>query len=284
MTHQRPPKVREDILPESSSAAPAYIDNLEVVLVRPRESGNVGSCARALGNFGARHLTVVGMDWFDRSKAEKRAVGASWLLDRVRFVDTLDEAIADCTFVYGTAGRAHRHRRTITARSFTDDATGQLVSNRVALLFGCERTGLTETETDACHAVVAIPTDPAFHSLNLSHAVVVMLYELWCGSVTTDRDKVPKYVPAADQNRLMDLGRRTLYRIGFLRPENEPRILRTLMNLSGRTGLTRREFQTLEGVLHRMYRIADEQGTIGRDPDTSAAQGKVEKDRREKQD
>ena len=284
MTHQRPPKVREDILPESSSAAPDHIDNLEVVLVRPRESGNVGSCARALGNFGARHLTVVGMDWFDRSKAEKRAVGASWLLDRVRFVDTLEEAIADCAFVYGTAGRAHRHRRTITAHSFADDATDQLVSNRVALLFGCERTGLTEKETDACHAVVAIPADPAFHSLNLSHAVAVMLYELWCSSVTTDRDKVPRYVPAADQHRLMELGRRTLYRIGFLRPENEPRILRTLMNLSGRTGLTRREFQTLEGVLHRMNRIADEQGTVGRDPDTPVAQGKVEKGRRDKQD
>jgi len=284
MTGQRPPKVREDILPESSSAAPTHIDNLEVVLVRPRESGNVGSCARALGNFGARRLTVVGMDWFDRDKAEKRAVGASWLLDRVRFVDTLEEATADCAFVYGTAGRAHRHRRTITARSFADEATDHLVTDRVALLFGCERTGLTESETDACHAVVAIPTDPAFHSLNLSHAVVVTLYELWCCSVTTDRDKVPRYVPAVDQRRLMDLGMRTLYRIGFLRPENEPRILRTLLNLSGRTGLTRREFQTLEGVLHRMGRLADEHGIVGRDPSTSVAKGKVEKDRREEQD
>ncbi len=284
MTHKRPPKVREDILPESSIAAPAHLDNLEVVLVRPRESGNVGSCARAMGNFGARHLTVVGMDWFDREKAEKRAVGASWLLDRVRFVDTLEEAIADCAFVYGTAGRAHRNRRTITANSFAEEATGQMVSNRVALLFGCERTGLTEAETDVCHAVVAIPADPDFHSLNLSHAVVVMLYEVWCNSVTTDRDKVPRYVPAADQDRLMDLGRRTLYRIGFLRPENEPRILRTLMNLSGRTGITRREFQTLEGVLHRMNRIAEEHGIVGRDPDKPAAQGKVEKDRRIEQD
>lgn len=261
MARPRPPKVREDVLPERSEAAPPALANLEVVLVRPRDAANVGSCARALGNFGVRRLCVVGAPGLDRARAARRAVGAAWLVDGIRHVATLEEAVGPSTLAYATSGRPRRHRRAITPRQLAAEALPLLASDRVALVFGCEKTGLTEAETDACHAVVAIPADPAFRSLNVSHAVAILLYDLWCGADRSPRvEDAARYVDAAEQRNLLDHAFLTLDRIGFLKDVTAPRVRRTLLDLLGRTRLTPRELQTLEGILHRVDRAALSRG------------------------
>ena len=163
------------------------MDNLRVVLVATRNPLNIGAAARAMSNFGCTHLRLVNP--YDPAYREARsAVGAAPVLASAEQFSTVAEAIADCALVVGTtaAGRRELHHQLCTLEAaarmilqrLTRKRTGREKKARVALLFGSEKTGLSNEDLSHCHWLVRIPTRAEHRSMNLGQAVAVCLYEL----------------------------------------------------------------------------------------------------------
>ncbi len=156
------------------------LDNLCIVLVHPKYSGNIGAAARAMWNVGVHNLRLVDPAAFCRQEADTMAVHARELLDTMRTYTSLHEAIADCHMVIGTTCRPGLYREdTQSPRSIAPQIVQTLSANQVAVVFGPEDTGLTNTDLRYCHRLVKIPTAPTFSSLNIAQAVLVCCYEIF---------------------------------------------------------------------------------------------------------
>ena len=163
------------------------MDNLRVVLVATRNPLNIGAAARAMSNFGCTHLRLVNP--YDPAYREARsAVGATPVLVSAEQFSTVAEAVADCALVVGTtaAGRRELHHQLCTLEAGARIVLQRLArkratrgkTNRVALLFGSEKTGLSNEDLSHCHWLLRIPTRAEHRSMNLGQAVAVCLYEL----------------------------------------------------------------------------------------------------------
>jgi len=164
-----------DLLPVQSE-----LGGLVVVLVRPRNPLNIGAAARAMSNFGARRLRLVN-PYAPGFREARSAVGASDLLDQADEFKTVAEAVADCALVVGTTAVRNRVLQQPVER--LDERAGttirlRLQTERVALLFGSEKIGLTNRDFSHCHWLLNIPTAQQNISMNLGQAVAVCLYEL----------------------------------------------------------------------------------------------------------
>jgi TrmH family RNA methyltransferase len=156
------------------------LDGLAVVLVRPRNPLNIGAAARAMSNFGAHRLRLVNA-YAAGFREARSAVGASDLLHQAEEYKTVAEAVADCALVVGTTAVRNRVLQQPVHRLDEDSGTTirkQLQSDRVALLFGSEKIGLTNRDFSHCHWLLNIPTSQQNISMNLGQAVAVCLYEL----------------------------------------------------------------------------------------------------------
>jgi TrmH family RNA methyltransferase len=154
-------------------------DNLRVVLVSTRNPLNIGAAARAMSNFGFLHLRVV--DPYEPAFREARsAVGAASLLETAEQFGAVGEAVSDCSLVVGTTASSRRELQHPLRRLKEGAATirKRLTSGRVALLFGSERTGLSNQALSHCDWLIRIPTRDQHRSVNLGQAVAVCLYEL----------------------------------------------------------------------------------------------------------
>jgi len=156
------------------------LNNLVVVLVRPRNPLNIGAAARAMTNFGARRLRVVNPYRLAFREA-KSAIGASTVLQEAEEYESVVRAVGDCSLVVGTT--AVRNRSLDQPLKTLGQDSGQLVRSEleggpVALLFGSEKIGLTNHDLSHCHWLLTIPTHPSNISMNLGQAVAVCLYEL----------------------------------------------------------------------------------------------------------
>jgi TrmH family RNA methyltransferase len=153
---------------------------MDIVLVSPRNPLNIGAAARAMANFGFRRLSVVA-PYEEHWREAKSAVGASDLLQNAQRVESLAEAVADCTLVVGTGTLEHRkpEQTVIMLPELAPFVGAELArGGRVALVFGPEKRGLTREDLALCHLLVEIPTDSRQPSMNLGQAVAVCLYEL----------------------------------------------------------------------------------------------------------
>lgn len=150
-----------------------------LVLLRPRNADNLGAIARAMKNFGLTDWVVVSPNpqLLEAPGLNRLAVKAGELLETVRRVDSLAEAVADCAWVVGTTMRLVEGRRRLTPKELAQEA-GERAAERWALVFGDERSGLTNDDLAQCHALSFIPSADAQPSLNLAQAVVVYGYEL----------------------------------------------------------------------------------------------------------
>jgi tRNA/rRNA methyltransferase/tRNA (cytidine32/uridine32-2'-O)-methyltransferase len=148
-----------------------------IVLLRPRNADNLGAIARAMKNFGLSDWVVVSPNpkLLEVPGMNRLAVKAGELLESVRRVETLEEAVADCTWVVGTTMRKIDGRRRLTPKQVSERAQ----TEHLALVFGDERSGLTNDDLAQCHDLSAIPTSDEQPSLNLSQAVLVYAYEMW---------------------------------------------------------------------------------------------------------
>ena len=228
--------------------------NIRIVLLNTTHPGNIGAAARAMKTMGLESLTLVAPKIFPSDEAVARAAGAEDVLGRCTVCATLQEALAPCQLAIGTSNR----QRTIDWPMLEPGACAQRLvegaaHGAVALVFGRERTGLTNAELDRCQFFTTIPTNPAFSSLNVAAAVQIMAYELMRASAKPaaplqgSADSPPATL-AEIQGYYQHL-EEMLIEIGFLDPENPRKLMRRLYRLFNRAGLEQREVNILRGIL-----------------------------------
>jgi len=165
---------------------PANLENLRIVLVRARNPLNIGAAARAMSNFGAFHLRVV-TPYEKAFREAVSAVGAAPLLAKAREHDSVAEATRDCTLVIGTTAIGHRElqHELYSLEEAAKRIRKAIASGRVAILFGSEKTGLSNHDLSHCHFLLRIPTREQHRSMNLAQAVAIVVYEISRGALTT---------------------------------------------------------------------------------------------------
>lgn len=154
--------------------------DIRIVLVEPSHPGNIGAVARAMMNMELRQLVLVRPREFPHPQAAARAAGAGAVLAAARVVESVAEAIADCGFVVATTARERdQNFRVLDVREAAVRAVAEARRAPVALLFGAERTGLTNEHLETSHVLLRIPANPDYASLNLAMAVQLVSYEIF---------------------------------------------------------------------------------------------------------
>jgi tRNA/rRNA methyltransferase len=228
-----------------------------VVLVEPQLAENIGTSARAMANFGLRRLRLIAPREDPLSpRARAAASGADQILEQALQYPSLKAAIADCQWVFATTAREHDQAKSvITPQAAADDMVRHIAAGEaVAVIFGRERNGLENHEVGLADRIVTFPVNPAFASLNLAQAVLLVGYE-WFKRANNDalpmapRRSSP---PAAKQQLLsffVDL-ERELEQVEFFRPpEKRGTMVINLRNIFTRMELTRQDLRTLHGVV-----------------------------------
>ncbi len=236
-----------------------------IVLVRPQLAVNIGMAARAMANFGLSDLRLVapkgGWPRTDKYKddAEAAAAGALYLLNGATVFDTVELAIADLNAVYATTARERGQGKPVLA---PDAAMGAWAARsrageRQGILFGPERTGLNNDEIALADAIVTFPIDPAYGSLNLAQAVLLVSYE-WM------RHKDEAALPFSETQRsppalrsavtsFFDYIEAELSEAGYFKPDDKkPLMRRNLRNIFHRIGMTEQDVRTLRGAVVRL--------------------------------
>jgi TrmH family RNA methyltransferase len=225
-----------------------------VVLDEPQELVNIAHVIRAMKNFGLRDLRLVRPREFDAVRVEGIAHQSGDVVRHVRCADTLDAALADCVHVVGFTARGRTAKRTWQRpREAAAEVVALADRGPVALLFGREDKGLSNEALDRCARVVTIPSELSYPSLNLAHAVVVMLYELALARGGAERAfKPPRRlaVPAtgAELERVFVDLERALSAIEFFKTRDAERVVRTLRDILHRTSLDAREVKLLRAM------------------------------------
>ncbi len=228
-----------------------------IVLVNTSHPGNIGAAARAMKNMGLSELCLVDPQRYPSAEATARASGADDLLARARCYGTLDEAIADAVLVIGASARS----RSLPVPMLDPRACAKLVyeqpdAKAVAILFGRERTGLSNEELDRCHYLVQIPSNPEYPSLNIAAAVQIIVYELrlLAGHGAHTGQTAIDYATAQQMEQFYDHLEETLVELAFLDPANPKQLMRRLRRLFGRTRPDQNEINILRGILTAMNR------------------------------
>jgi tRNA/rRNA methyltransferase len=228
-----------------------------IILVEPQLGENIGATARAMANFGLSRLRLVAprQPW-PNDKARMMAAGADAILDSAELYDSLPAAIADCTFVLAATARAHDQAKPVVGAA---EATALLAprvasGETVAVVFGRERNGLENDEIALADYILTLPVNPAFASLNLGQAVVIVGYE-WFKAATGGAlpFAMPQKSAAAPKEQLLSFFaslERELEKVEFFRPPDKRDTMQiNLRNIFTRMAPTRQDIQTLHGVL-----------------------------------
>jgi tRNA/rRNA methyltransferase len=232
---------------------------LRIVLVEPKEAGNVGATARVMKNFGFRDLWIVGDHPKLHPIAGWWASGAEDLVESAQFAPTLHHALADAHITVATTSARER----TTPVDLNPVEVGQLSgsmddSQTLALVFGREDSGLTWEEVIQCQRTAVIPTDPAFPTMNLAQSVGVFCYEL---STTSRAPAARELAPAARIERLHERVQSLLVEIGFLHGDNPYRVYDDLRTISARANLDGREATILLGIIRQIeWKLAQTAG------------------------
>ncbi|KAB7764923.1 RNA methyltransferase [Xanthomonas maliensis] len=244
--------------------------HIRFVLVGTQHPGNIGAAARAMKTMGLARLVLVAPERALDEDAYRRSAGAEDLLGDAPIVATLAEAVADCTLVMGCTARA---RRVALEELLPADGAHRAVSNaaaaaEVAIVFGRERTGLTNDELQLCHAAVHIPSDPQFSSLNLAAAVQVLAYEVRLALLASQAGaSADTAAPAADGLReglashaqmegLFGQLAQTLDDIDFHKGRTPDSAMRKLRRLLLRAQMSEQEVRLVRGILADAQRMA----------------------------
>jgi TrmH family RNA methyltransferase len=227
--------------------------NVRVVLVETSHPGNIGAVARAMKNMCLSDLRLVSPRHYPNVEATARASGADDLLQRARVHASLAEALEGCRLVAGTSARLRSVAwPELDPRSCAARLVGEAQSGPVALVFGRERTGLTNPELDQCQYLVSIPTNPGYSSLNLAMSVQVLAYELYLAAGTGATAPSPEQRAVAPAQTLEAFHRhlaQALGDLGFADPAQSEKLLRRLRRLLNRARPDTVELNILHGIL-----------------------------------
>jgi tRNA/rRNA methyltransferase len=236
-----------------------------IVLVRPQMGENIGAAARAMWNFGLDRMRIVApRDGWPNPKAVAMSSGAGRLLDEAQLCADLPEALADCTYVFATTAR----QRGLTKPVYSPEAAMKLAAEKiaagekVAVLFGPERAGLENDDIAKANAIISVPVNPLYASLNLGQCVLLNSYEWMRQSAdivheTTDLGR-GDWATGIEVEKLVEHYEERLDEAGFFYPpEKEESMKINLRNLWSRMRMTRADVQMMHGVMRQMVRWKD---------------------------
>jgi tRNA/rRNA methyltransferase len=242
---------------EGLSTAKARLQGPIIILVRPQLGENIGKAARAMLNFGLTELRLVApRDGWPNPSAGPAASGADTVLENAQVFDTTAEAVADCAHVFATTVR----KRGVTKPVLTPEQAADRIRTspgRSAILFGAERSGLDTEDVALARAIVTVPINPEFGSLNLAQAVILLAYE-WSKQADLVQPTATELLPPAPQAELDGLIAHLetmLEPTGYFDPqERMTATKRTLRGVLTRPGWNHLEIRTLRGVLSALGR------------------------------
>ncbi len=231
--------------------------NLIVILVEPQGPINIGSICRTMMNFGVKHLRLVNPTKEYKSlQAKKMALTAFAILENAPVFDDLASALTDVQVAYGTTRRFGKYRNNF----FTPSDAAKMINSanevtRSALVMGPEDTGLETADLDLCQHFITIPTHEEYKSMNLSHALSVLLYEVSLKSDSGEKfdGPQPKGLASGDEiEKMFAHMRQSLLDIDYLHPQNPDHLLRTFRRLFGSSGMTSRDVRIVRGLMSRI--------------------------------
>lgn len=233
-----------------------------VILVRPQMGENIGAAARAMWNFGLDRMRLVDpRDGWPNPKAVAMSSGAGRLLDHAGVFATLPEAIADCHYVFATTARGRGLSKPVMTPERAMEHARALIAQgqKVGILFGPERAGLENEDVARANAIISVPVNPAFASLNLAQCVLLVAYEWRRQSVSVPPEVMElagtEFAQGIEIEKLGDHFEEKLQEAGFFFPETKAEgMKRNIRNMLSRLPLTRADVQTLHGMLRQLAR------------------------------
>ena len=232
--------------------------SIRIVLVGTTHPGNIGAVARAMKNMGIQDLALVSPLRFPHNEATARASGAVDILKNASVTDSLAEAIKDCVYVAGASARSRSiNWPTLEPRECAGKLLEESQAGPVAAVFGPEKYGLTNEHLDLCDALLTIPTNPDFSSLNLGMAVQVLTYELRAAGIDRSPSSYEADAPlatSADMEYFYTHLEDVLTDLEFLNPDNPRHLMRRLRRLFIRARPDQNEVNILRGILAAVER------------------------------
>lgn len=237
-------------------------DGPAIILVEPQLGENIGMVARAMANFGLAELRLVNpRDGWPNEKAKAAAAKADHIIDAVRVFDRLEDAVTDLNYIFATTARPRDNFKPVRGpvEAAVELRARHSRGEKTGIFFGRERWGLTNEEIALADEIVTFPVNPAFASLNIAQAVLLMSYE-WMKTQTVKparvQDTVRVPAPKENLNSLMDYIDRVLSERGYFRTEaKKPKSLDDLRALFTRPGFTLDELTALRGVFSSLEKF-----------------------------
>lgn len=231
--------------------------NLTIILNRPKYAANIGFVARCAMNMGIERLCVVtNGKAYDKDEIKRTATHfASGFIEEMRYFDRLDFALSQFHYIVGTTarlGNTNLKRSIVTPRRMAEQLVSICYKNEVALLFGPEDRGLTNDELRYCDLLVTIPTSGKLRSINLSHAVMLLCYEIFVtdnGSIGTFS---PKLATSKEKEDMYDHLKEIFININFINPENPEYWMTSVKNFFSRTRIYTKDVKIIRGICRQI--------------------------------
>lgn len=232
------------------------LENITLVLKRPKYAGNIGSVARCAKNMGIARVVVAGEDRYDEAQMKLLATHcAADVVEGIRYFNTLEEAIARAHYVVGTTARSGRSRlrqSAIDPRRMAEKLLDISMTNEVAIIFGPEDRGLTNQDLMRCDLVVTIPTADRLRSINLSHAVMIICYELMMASGVRLPSFVPRLASRKEMENMYQHLAEVLLKIDFINSQNPAHAMIGVRRFFSRVQLTAKDVKIVRGICRQV--------------------------------
>jgi len=229
------------------------LHNIEIILIGTISSSNIGSVARAMKNMGLFRLKLVNPRCKIDDKAFWMATCGSEILDAARFYQSLKEALSGSSYAFGTTARSRRWRSAVLPSEMAKKTADLVCNNKISIVFGPEDMGLSNDDLELCHEIVSIPTVDIASSINLSHAVMIICYEIYCAVCTNPgTDKAMELAQSDFVEAMYDHMRDALLEIGFLNQQKPDHTLGMMRRILTRTGLSVRETNMIRGLFRQL--------------------------------
>ncbi|MCK9274391.1 MAG: RNA methyltransferase [Syntrophales bacterium] len=230
--------------------------NIAIVLVGPKHSGNIGSVARCAKNMGMKRIIVVNPRQIDIDEMKKMSTHlASDVVDSIEYEEDLKRVLSPFQFIVGTTAR----RGSSSLRSAiisSKDAGTRIIEmsryNRVALLFGSEDRGLTNNDIKYCDMLVNIPTSKGFSSINLSHAVMIVCYEIFSAVIGPGQKYAPRLAASSEIEAMYDNLEDMFLKIDLIRDESPGYWMAAVRRFFSRRGLLSKEVKIIRGICRQI--------------------------------
>ncbi|MCP3852607.1 MAG: RNA methyltransferase [Gammaproteobacteria bacterium] len=235
--------------------------NIRIVMINTSHPGNIGAAARVMKNMGLERLYLVNPKEFPNYEATAMASGADDLLSKAIVCSSFEEALEGCQLVLGTTARERKiQHEFIDGREAGTLSVQESSQHEVALVFGRERTGLTNDEIGLCHKLINIPTNPDYSSLNVASAVQIVSYEVMMAlraleDSEEEIEDVEEFSSSENIERFYEHLQQTLIDIDFLNLKQSPQLMPKLRHIYNRIRLKQEEVNILRGILSKTQKL-----------------------------